>query len=113
MEGMENPRKLTTRAVGVFLLASLLCLAVGAGLALSAPPVDAAVLPARTIPGELALSNPVAWLSLGALFMILSPSVRVAGMIVTFRTEGDRRAAVAGFVLVTLLLGSATVAIFS
>ncbi len=74
----------------VLMVGGLILLAVqGGGL----PPH---VTPIGELPHELAAFEPAAYLSLGLIVLIFTPFVRVAGSIVAFAREGDRR-----YVLIT------------
>jgi uncharacterized membrane protein len=111
---LDEPRRLTTYAVAFCLAVSVMCFVVGVGLAFSAPPAaEATVLPARTLGVGLEDLDPVAWLSLAALALIAAPSVRVFGMLLEFRTAGDKPAFVSGVLLLLMLLGNLIYAILA
>lgn len=57
------------------------------------------VTPVADLPHGLATLQPAAYLSLGLIVLIATPFVRVAGSIVAFAREGDRR-----YVLITALV---------
>lgn len=104
---MESARArlLTTRAVGVCLLASALAFLIGLGLtARTAVPADAALLGWSQLLGGLRGADPRAFFSLGALGLILSPSVRLLGMALTFHVEEDPKARTSALVVLLLLL---------
>lgn len=98
-------RKLTTHLVAIGLLLGGACFLVGTVLSFVRPPADdASLLPLAKLPSALVAGDPVAWLSLGALWLILSPSLRLVGMLLTFHSEGDRRAIGSGLVVLAILL---------
>jgi uncharacterized membrane protein len=111
---MENARRLTTRAVAFCLAVSAVCFLVGSFLAFEKPPVpEATVIPALWLGVGLDGLDPVAWLSLGVLALLAAPSVRVAGMLASFRAEGDRRALASGAVLLAFLGGNFVYAVLA
>jgi uncharacterized membrane protein len=61
--------------------------------------VPRGVVPFAELPGALAALRPAAYLSLGLIVLIATPFVRVAGALVVFTGERDRR-----FVLVTAIV---------
>jgi uncharacterized membrane protein len=86
--------------ISVALMAFGLALAVAAGEAL---PRD--VVPLTDLPRLLSELQPAAFLSLGLLVLIAPPFVRVAGSVIAFAREGDRRyAMVTSVVLVVMCL---------
>ena len=97
--------------VGIAVAVTLLLL----GLALSAAKGEG--LPSHVVglsglPGLLAHGDPAAYLSLGLLALIATPFVRVAGTIVAFACERDRRyvvitAVVLAVMCVSVVLGKA------
>ena len=109
---MESPRtrRLSTLLVGVGLVLGMLCLLVGTLLQIASDAASAAdrALAARDIATALAAGDPRAWLSLGALIMITTPSLRLAGMLGTFTDERSPRAFAATAVVLTTLLVALT-----
>ncbi len=81
-------------ALSVALMAAGLVLAVARGGGL-----PRAVVPLSELPGALAALRPAAYLSLGLVVLIGTPFVRVAGSLVVFARERDRR-----YVLVTAIV---------
>ena len=81
-------------ALSVALMAAGLVLAVARGAGL-----PRAVVPLAELPGALAALRPAAYLSLGLVVLIGTPFVRVAGSLVVFARERDRR-----YVLVTAIV---------
>lgn len=100
---MARARELTTTAVLVTLLASMGCFAAGLALAFRADALAAAVVPLGELPAALAAADPGAWLSLGVIFLLLTPLVRLAGMLREFRRDGQSRAAVSAAVVLAML----------
>ena len=85
---------------------SLGAIAIGLALSVRAPLAeDARGLAIGDVPAGLLRGDGAAWLSLGALVLLALPAVRVAGILLTLRAEGDRRGLVAGAVLLVILLG--------
>jgi len=110
----HRARRLTTILVAVGLALGLVCFLVGAGLALSAEtPRDARTLSATDIGAALAGHDPLAWLSLGVLFLVLTPSLRLIGMLLTFRAERRPLAMLTGAVVLLVLLASLTRAVLA
>ncbi len=106
---MESPRarRLTTILVAICLGAGILALLVGVILSLSRP-VDewAPILAhAQVVPGLLA-GDPRGWLSLGALLLILTPTARLVGMLLTFAAEANRKATGSALVVIGILLSA-------
>jgi uncharacterized membrane protein len=91
------------------LAVSVVLMLVGIGLSLR----DGAHLPSGVVPlGDLAAGlaklRPAAYLSLGLIVLIGTPFVRVAGSVITFARQRDRRyVLVTGAVLVVMLLSVA------
>ena len=81
-------------AVSVALMAAGLVLGRGHGGRL-----PRGVVPLAELPGALAALRPAAYLSLGLIVLIATPFVRVAGSLVVFARERDRR-----YVLVTAIV---------
>jgi uncharacterized membrane protein len=99
--GPPASRAAAGRAVeGILLVAVAICVAlmlVGLALAVTGDgdlPHEVVVLPA--IPAGLVHGDPAAFLSLGLLVLLMTPVLRVAGALVVFALERDRR-----YVLVT------------
>jgi uncharacterized membrane protein len=70
------------------------------------------VVPLAELPGALRSLDAAAYLSLGLIVLVATPFVRVAGSIVAFALEGDRRyvaitAAVLAIMCLSVLLGQA------
>jgi uncharacterized membrane protein len=83
---------------GIFVTVALLV----AGLALSIAKgqgLPTRIVPLADLPSLLAELDPAAYLSLGIVVLIATPFVRVAGTIVAFARERDRR-----YVLVTAVV---------
>ncbi len=81
-------------AVSVTLMAVGLLLCAGRGVA-----VPRVAVPLSALPGALSRLEPAAYLSLGLVVLIGTPFVRVAGSLVAFAVERDRR-----YVLLTALV---------
>ena len=81
-------------AVSVALMAAGLVLGVARGAGL-----PRGVVPLAELPRALAALRPAAYLSLGLIVLIATPFVRVAGSLVVFVRERDRR-----YVLVTAIV---------
>ena len=94
-------------AITVALLAAGLVLSVAAG-----EPLPSRIVAPADLPALLLDLDPAAYLSLGLLVLIATPFVRVAGSVVAFARERDRRyvlvtAAVLAVMCVSVLLGRA------
>ncbi len=103
----RHTRRLSTVLVGIGITLGTLCLLVGTVLHMASDAASAAdrALAAQDIAAGLAAGDARAWLSLGALLIILTPSLRLAGMLGTFTDERTPRAfAAAAVVLITLLV---------
>jgi hypothetical protein len=96
-------RILTTRAVGAVMLLAGLCLGVGSLLAARGQAVGGLGVSALRQLGE---GTPAPWLSLGVLLLILTPSTRMLGMLLTFRAERRPKALAAGAIVLAFLLGA-------
>ena len=103
MEG-HRARKLTTRLVAAGLAVAIVCLVTGAALAIARPESELAPLGLRAMGEGLGAGHPGAWLSLGALVLIVTPCLRLAGLLAVFQAEGERRALFACGALILLLL---------
>lgn len=108
---MGNPelaQRLGTRLVALGLVAATICFAVGMSLILfrGEEASTAAVQVVR--PSELLaqLGSSRAWLTLGVLCLIATPSLRVLGLIRWCQVEGKRLALGAGCFVLILLLGA-------
>ena len=76
---------------------SVALMAVGLALVVvRAQPLPVSVTPVTDLPHDLATLQAAAYLSLGLMVLIATPFVRVAGSVVAFAREGDRR-----YVLIT------------
>jgi uncharacterized membrane protein len=107
IERMVNRVLFVGIVLTVALLAAGLVLSVGRGRDL---PVHA--VPLADLPSLLVDLDPAAYLSLGLLVLIATPFVRVAGCIVAFAREHDRRyvlvtAVVLAVMCLSVLLGKA------
>ena len=93
---------------------SLVIITIGIALVLSNPQgemLNATAVPAGDILERVTKLDPIAWVSLGVLFLIATPIVRVIGSIVTFAVEGDfRYVSITALVLVVLLFSILVVA---
>jgi len=94
-----------TLLVGVAL--SVAVMAVGLTLAvLAGDGLPHGAVPAARLPRALAAGEAAAWLTLGLLVLVATPFVRVAGSLVAFAREGDRRyVAVTAAVLAVMCVG--------
>lgn len=113
MEGQgELVRRLTARAVLVVMGIGLAALAVGFVLlriehAHVAP--GEALSPIARIPGQVVALKPLGWLSLGVVGLLLTPVVRVGGMLIEFLVRGQRGPAIAAGLVTAGLLGTIAV----
>lgn len=92
-------------AITVALLAAGIVLSLAAG-----EPLPSSIVPPADLPALLLGLDPAAYLSLGLLVLIATPFVRVAGSVVAFARERDRRyvlvtAAVLAVMCASVLLG--------
>lgn len=95
----------TTRAVGLTLLASMATLLFGLLLAARAGnDVAPSTVPIGELLGGLAVWQPAAWLSLGLLLLLVTPLVRLGGMLRDFLRAGQRWAALSASVVILLLV---------
>jgi uncharacterized membrane protein len=69
------------------------------------------VMPIDAIPGELLDGEPMAILDLAFLMLIMTPVVTVFRLAMTYFRLGERRFAVISFVVLAILVLSATVAL--
>ena len=94
LTGVERMVRLVLLAgIGV----SVALMAVGLVLVVArAQPLPVSVTPVSALPHDLATLQAAAFLSLGLIVLIATPFVRVAGSVVAFAREGDRR-----YVLIT------------
>lgn len=102
---VDRSRQLTTRALGFQLLVVCACLLVGA-VATARSDATLGALGPRAILQGLASFSPEAWLSLGVLLLILTPTVRVVGTLLTFSLQGRGKSVLAAIVLLGFLLGA-------
>jgi uncharacterized membrane protein len=88
-------------AVSVALMAAGLALGLlkGAG-------IPRGVVPLADLPGALRALSPAAFLSLGLIVLIATPFVRVAGSLIAFVREGDRRYVVITAVVLAVMCAS-------
>ena len=103
------------RTIHLVLLAgiavSVALMAVGLALGmLQGGSIPRGVVPLADLPGAVRALTPAAFLSLGLIVLIATPFVRVAGSLVAFAREGDRRyvvitAVVLAVMCVSVLLG--------
>lgn len=110
---MDPVERLVRRILltGIVLAVALMA----AGLVLSvvdAEGLPAYVVPLADLPAQLAALDPAAYLSLGVIVLIGTPFVRVAGSIVVFVRQRDRRyvlitAVVLAVMCLSVLLGKA------
>lgn len=101
--------RLLLAAIGVCVVLMLAGTAMGLAAG-DGPPHE--VLAVSSVPGALARLEPAAYLSLGLIALIATPFVRVAGSLVVFALERDRRyvlvaGAVLAIMLVSVVLGRA------
>ena len=102
-----RPRQLTTRAVGAALVLAGVSLAVGAIAAVAQGEMQRGVTPEALGFGALARFDAAAWTSLGVLLLLLTPTVRVAGILGGFVQEKKKTGSiVATAALLTFMLGS-------
>jgi uncharacterized membrane protein len=107
VERMVRRVLLTGIALAVALLAAGVVLSV-----VDAQGLPSGVVPVVDLPAQLAALDPAAYLSLGLIVLIATPFVRVAGSLVAFARERDRRyvlvtAVVLAVMCVSVLLGKA------
>lgn len=106
MDGAQI-RRVTTRAVTAALWAALACLAVGLVLLqVRHAHLEAGqkLRPLLALPGELLAGRSDAWLSLGVVGLLLTPLIRMLGMLIEFLTRGERRASLAAGAVSLLLI---------
>jgi len=102
-----RPRKLTTRAVGAVLVLAGVSLAVGAVAAVAQGELERGVSPEALAFARLARLDATAWVSLGVLLLLLTPTVRVAGILGGFVQERKKTSSiVATAVLLIFMIGS-------
>lgn len=97
-------RELTTRLVAGGLLLSAAALLVGLGLGFTRGIQGGHVVPFPELPASLARGDAIAWLSIGLTLLILTPALRLAGIIVIFVAEDDRREIPAAALLLVLIV---------
>jgi uncharacterized membrane protein len=107
VERMVRRVLLTGIALAVALLAAGVVLSV-----VDAQGLPSGVVPVADLPAQLVVLDPAAYLSLGLIVLIATPFVRVAGSLVAFARERDRRyvlvtAVVFAVMCVSVLLGKA------
>lgn len=95
--------ELTTAAVLGTLLVSVAAFAVGAALALSAGTTTTQVVPLGELPAGLVALDPAAWLGLGVIALLLTPMVRLGGMLRDFLRAGQRMPALSASVVLIML----------
>lgn len=89
-----RPRQLTTRAVGAALVLAGVSLAVGAVAAVAQGEMPRGVTPEALGLGALARLDAAAWTSLGVLLLLLTPTVRVAGILGGFVQEKKKTSSI-------------------
>ncbi|MFA4964273.1 MAG: DUF1634 domain-containing protein [Thermoleophilia bacterium] len=97
--------------VGIGVSVALMAAGLGLGLAHAAP-LPSGVVALAELPGGLVRLRPAAYLSAGLIALIATPFLRVAGSLVAFAVEKDRRyvavtAAVLAVMCLSVLLGKA------
>jgi uncharacterized membrane protein len=110
MGNSELARRLGTRLVAAGLAASTLCLGVGMALLFArgeAASVEAVqVVRPSALFAQLAAGAPRAWLTLGVLALIATPSLRVTALLAWCHFENKRAALGAGILVLCVLLGA-------
>ena len=89
---MDFIERMVSRVLVVGITISVALMAVGLVLSVwDAEGLPSHVVPLVDLPGALRSLDPAAYLSLGIIVLIATPFVRVAGSIVAFAREHDRR----------------------
>ena len=97
---MDFIERMVSRVLVVGIAIAVVLMAVGLALGIAdAEGLPSHVVPLADLPEALGSLDPAAYLSLGIIALIATPFVRVAGSIVAFARERDRR-----YVLVTALV---------
>jgi len=104
----ERAQRLGTRLVAVGLLAATLCFGVGMSLVLARGEEASTAAVQVVRPSDLLsqLGTSKAWLTLGVLCLLATPSLRVVGLLRWCQAEGKRLALGAGCFVLVLLLGA-------
>ncbi len=97
VHAMDAVERTVSRVLTVGIAVSVVLMALGLGLSVrDGSGIPHGVVPFAELPSGLAALDPAAYLSLGLIALIATPFVRVAGSIVAFVRERDRR-----YVLIT------------
>jgi uncharacterized membrane protein len=104
---MDPIERMVRRVLGAGIAVSVALMAVGLVLsAFDAEGLPAHVVPLADLPAQLVHLDPAPYLSLGLVVLIATPFVRVAGSVVAFARERDRRyVVITAVVLVVMCLG--------
>ena len=94
-----------------FLAAATLFVIGSSALALAGDNMAETVMPIDTIPGKLVDGEPMAILDLAFLMLIMTPVITVLRLAMTYFRLGERRFAMISFVVLAILVLSATVAL--
>ncbi len=95
-------------AVGIVIAVALMVVGLVLGV-WDAEALPSHVVPLADLPGALGSLDPAAYLSLGIIVLIATPFVRVAGSIVAFAREHDRRYVLITAVVLTVMCLSVVV----